>query len=102
MNKKVIISFLMVFFAFMNLNAADTHVAEDANKTEYVSKSFPELLSSLYQTTGINAFLNPSDDVMTAEANPKYSRPMTHFEQTWGRIIMFGIVFVLFLWGLEL
>ena len=96
MNKKLIVLVLMIFFSFLNLNAADTHAAADVNKTEYVSKSFPELLSSLYQTTGINAFLNPSDSVMTAEANPKYSRPMTHFEQTWGRIIMFGIVFVLF------
>lgn len=96
MNKRLIILCLMVFFAFLNLNAADTHITEDANKTEYVSKSFPELLSSLYQTTGINAFLNPSDNVMTAEANPKYSRPMTHFEQSWGRIIMFAIVFLLF------
>ena len=25
-------------------------------------KSFSELLSSLYKTTGINAFVNPSDD----------------------------------------
>ncbi|MDX9743031.1 MAG: sodium ion-translocating decarboxylase subunit beta [Arcobacteraceae bacterium] len=96
MNKRLIILFLMVFFAFLNLNAADTHVSADVNKTEYVSKSFPELLSSLYKTTGINAFVNPSDDVMTAEANPKYSRPMTHFEQSWGRLIMFGIVFLLF------
>jgi oxaloacetate decarboxylase beta subunit len=96
MNKRLIILFLMVFFAFLNLNAADTHVAADVNKTEYVSKSFSELLSSLYKTTGINAFVNPSDDVMTAEANPKYSRPMTHFEQSWGRLIMFGIVFLLF------
>ena len=70
MNKRLVILFLMVWFAFLNLNAADTHVAVDVNKTEYVSKSFPELLSSLYKTTGINAFVNPSDDVMTAEANP--------------------------------
>jgi carboxybiotin decarboxylase len=96
MNKRLIILFLMVWFAFLNLNAADTHVAVDVNKTEYVTKSFPELLSSLYQSTGINALINPKDGVMTAESNPKYSRPMTHFEQSWGRVIMFLIVFLLF------
>jgi oxaloacetate decarboxylase beta subunit len=96
MNKRLVILFLMVWFAFLNLNAADTHVAVDVNKTEYVAKSFPELLSSLYQSTGINALINPKDGVMTAEANPKYSRPMTHFEQSWGRVIMFLIVFLLF------
>ncbi|MDD2698882.1 MAG: sodium ion-translocating decarboxylase subunit beta [Arcobacteraceae bacterium] len=96
MNKRLIILFLMVWFAFLNLNAADTHVAVDVNKTEYVAKSFPELLSSLYQSTGINALINPKDGVMTAESNPKYSRPMTHFEQSWGRVIMFLIVFLLF------
>ena len=96
MNKKLIISFLLLCFSFLNLSAVETHQAEDLNKTEYHSKTVSELLGSLYKSTGINAFINPSDDVMTAESNPKYSRPMTYFEQTWGRIIMFGIVFVLF------
>jgi len=96
MNKKLIVSFLIVCFSFLNLSAAETHATQDINKTAYESKSITELLSSLYQSTGINALINPKDGVMTAESDPKYSREMTHFEQTWGRVIMFIIVFLLF------
>jgi len=61
-----------------------------------VSKTLGELTSSFYATTGIHALLNPSDDVMTDEPNPANARPMTAFEQTWGRLIMFGVVGILF------
>ncbi len=100
MNKKLL---LVVFIAFISLfslsaNAAsapsESAVAEQS--VEYEPKSFTELLASFYKTTGINALISPSDDVMTDEPHAQDARPMTSFEQTWGRIIMFIIVFVLF------
>ncbi|XPV70041.1 MAG: sodium ion-translocating decarboxylase subunit beta [Halarcobacter sp.] len=101
MNKKIIASILILFFAFFstNLFANDAHESTEATtevKHEYKPKSISQLMVSFYETTGINAIINPSDDVMTAEPNPEHSRPMSHFEQSWGRIIMFGIVLILF------
>lgn len=103
MNKKIIVSlFLLLFTLFTNsMFASDSHNATVANGTEevkheYKSKSLSELATSFYETTGIKAIIDPQDDVMTAEPNPENARPMTHFEQSWGRIIMFGIVILLF------
>jgi len=98
MNKKLIsILFLMVFALFSsNLYANSGAETIETEKKEYQSKTLGELMSSFYETTGINAILNPSDDIMTSEPNPDNARLMTTFEQTWGRLIMFIIVFLLF------
>lgn len=102
MNKKIMASMLIIFFAIFTTNLFANGAEEVASssttevKHEYKPKSITELMSSFFQTTGINSFLNPSDDVMTSEPNPADARPMTTFEQTWGRIIMFGIVILLF------
>jgi len=69
---------------------------ESVAPKEYKSKSVGQLFADFYTTTGIYALTNPKDNVMTSEPDPSKARPMTHFEQTWGRLIMFGIVFVLF------
>ena len=98
MNKKIL-SFLLVMFVaiFSNSLFANEHMEETASAhKEYKSKTLGELVSSFYETTGINALLNARDDVMTSEPNPADARKMTPFEQTGGRIIMFGIVFLLF------
>ncbi len=102
MNKKIMASMFLILFTIFStsLFASEVHVvAEDSAtevKHEYKPKSITDLMASFYETTGINAILNPSDDVMTSEPNPADARIMTTFEQTWGRIIMFGIVIVLF------
>ncbi len=86
---------LVVILSVMAYGTA-TQPDNQAEKKEYQEKSITELMVSFYETTGINAMFNPSDDVMTSEPNSKDSRPMTTFEQSWGKIIMFIIVFVLF------
>ncbi|HIP13539.1 MAG TPA: sodium ion-translocating decarboxylase subunit beta [Arcobacter sp.] len=99
MNKKIIISLLIMFFSAFafNLNASAVQATEaQTEKKEYESKTLSELIDSFYATTGINAIVNPSDDVMTSEPNAKDIRHMTTFEQTWGRIIMFILVGILF------
>jgi len=100
MNKKIIASMLIMIFSIFSLNvyASSAHgeASSATEKKEYTQKTIGELASSFYQTTGLYALFNPSDDVMTAEPNPEDARKMTSFEQTWGRVIMFLIVFVLF------
>lgn len=99
MNKKLMASMLIIFFAIFSLNAfASSTTAEPVKteKKEYESKSLGQLLESFYETTGIYSFTTPREGVMTAEAHSEDARPMTTFEQTWGRFIMFGVCFVLF------
>ncbi|WP_428026601.1 sodium ion-translocating decarboxylase subunit beta [Arcobacter sp.] len=103
MNKKLIASLLISLFCVFSLNAfaSDTShtsstVKEESKVKEYHAKTIGQLVVSFYETTGINSLINPSPDVMTSEPNPAHARPMTMFEQTWGRLIMFGIVFLLF------
>jgi oxaloacetate decarboxylase beta subunit len=98
MLKKLLISILLLLTSFTSIHAtssATTEVATEATE-EYHSKSLTELIGAFYDRTGIKALTTPSDDVMTAEAHKEDARPMTHFEQTWGRIIMFIVCFVLF------
>jgi oxaloacetate decarboxylase beta subunit len=99
MNKKLMASMLIIFFAIFSLNAFAASSSAEPVKTEkkeYESKSLGELLNSFYKTTGLYAFTTPRDSVMTSESHAEDSRPMTHFEQTWGRLLMFAICLVLF------
>lgn len=99
MNKLIISILIIVFYGFaINLSANDTHTSSEVKteKKEYQSKTLSELMNSFFETTGINALINPRDDVKTSEPNASHERLMTHFEQSWGRIIMFIIVGLLF------
>jgi len=101
MNKRLISVILVAIFALFTTNAyagggVATEAATTAQTEEYQPKSMSELAHSFFQTTGINALFFPKDGVMTAEAHAEDAREMTHFEQTWGRLIMFIICFVLF------
>jgi sodium ion-translocating decarboxylase beta subunit len=96
MIKKIIASFFVVFAIFSTNLFASSTPAEAPEEVTYESKTLTELIGAFYDRTGIKALTTPSDDVMTAEAHAEDARPMTHFEQTWGRIIMFLVCFVLF------
>jgi oxaloacetate decarboxylase beta subunit len=103
MNKKLIASLLISLLCMFSINvfASDvshtiSEVKEEPKVREYHSKTIGQLVVSFYETTGINALINPSDNVMTSEPNPEHARLMTTFEQTFGRIIMFGICILLF------
>ena len=98
MNKKII---SLIFLAMITMFGTSLYAGGGAaevqtEQQEYQPKTLNELATSFFKTTGINSFINPSDDVMTAEAHAEDARPMTTFEQTWGRIIMFIVCFVLF------
>lgn len=99
MKLRLLIAIFSFFIFLGNANASSAPAAEPAKATEekaYESKTIGQLVASFWKTTGLNALINTSDDVMTAEADMSKSRPMSHFEQSWGRIIMFGVVLVLF------
>jgi len=98
MNKRLISVLLIAIFALFTTSAFASGSAEAVSieQKKYESKTLTQLIGSFYETTGINALLNPSDDVMTSEPNPADARVMTNFEQTWGRVIMFVICFLLF------
>jgi oxaloacetate decarboxylase beta subunit len=97
--KKKIISLLFIAIVGLfstSLYAGGVQASAEVEQQEYQPKTMSELASSFFKTTGINAFFNPSDDVMTSEPHAQDARPMTTFEQTWGRLIMFIICFILF------
>jgi len=96
--KKILMAFLFSFLIFGTLLQASGSPQGDAEseKKPYKSKTIGQLATSFWETTGLNAFINPSDGIMTSEPNPKDIREMTVFEQTFGRIIMILIVFILF------
>jgi len=57
----------------------------------YQPMGFSDMVINFYHTTGIQALIEPKDGVMTSQG-----KPMSDFHQTWGRVIMFGVTFVLF------
>ena len=99
MKKNLIALFLLFSTIFsINLMASDTHneinsvVADDIQtEKEYKQRTVGELLESFYQTTGLNALLNPKEGVTDA-----HGEEMTLFEQSGGRVIMILISFLLF------
>jgi oxaloacetate decarboxylase beta subunit len=100
MKNKLLIA-IFSFFVLSNTVIASEHVSADTvheapQKKEYKAKTISELAVSFWQTTGLNALLNPNDTEMTDEPNPVNARKMTYFEQSLGRVIMIIIVFVLF------
>lgn len=68
------------------------HTASSTHREEtYKPQTAGEMFESFYQTTGINALINPKNGVLTS-----HGEPMSDFHQTWGRVIMFFITFLLF------
>jgi len=93
---------LSVLFAVMALTSTVQASGNEApaaptQESEYQSKSISELLTSFWETTGINAIIDLDDGEMTSEPKgPAYEKEMTWFESSLGRIIMIIIVFILF------
>lgn len=89
--KKYILSimFFLGLVAFATtLNASD--VAKENLNQDYKSKSVAELFGSLYESTGINAMINPQEGLMS------HGIPVSKFNQGAGRVIMMAICFLLF------
>jgi oxaloacetate decarboxylase beta subunit len=108
--KKVLFSLLMMLsFSFLSMASepvvtVDTavEVSHAAAKTDTAQKStyreetyqpmtFNAMMLNFYHTTGISALIEPKKGVLTS-----HGEPMSDFHQTWGRLIMFLVTFVLF------
>jgi len=91
MKKSFIISIFVLFMSVLNVNAASATSEQNVVKKEYEAKSLTQLLGSFYQTTGINAILNPKAGVKDA-----HGREMSIFAQSSGGVIMLLICMILF------
>lgn len=109
--KKVLFSLVMMFsFSFLSMasepvaavDSAGEVSAHTAAKTDtpqkstyreenYQPMSFNEMMVNFYHTTGLHALMEPKKEVLTS-----HGEPMSDFHQTWGRLIMFGVTFILF------
>ncbi len=75
----------------------ETQQEQNSQKEPYKSKTLSQLASSFWETTGINAILDTHDGEMTSDpAGEAKEHVMGAFESSLGRIIMIGIVFLLF------
>lgn len=84
----------MVFFLFAPIGgkATDAPLAPSLeSQKEYHSKSIGELFGSFIETTGLNAFLNPKENLKDSTGHE-----IDIFTQSFGRIIMIFIAFLLF------
>ncbi|WP_404317357.1 sodium ion-translocating decarboxylase subunit beta [Malaciobacter canalis] len=94
MKKNLIISifvFLMSICSVNTLAATTNHETTQTEETEYQSRTLPELIKSFYHTTGLNAIVNPKEGVKDS-----HGEEMTLFAQSFGRVIMIIICFILF------
>jgi len=95
--KKFIASlFLAMFILIPTISSASGHESvevkqEQKYEKEFESKSIGQLFAGFFKTTGINAILNPQDGLKNGRGEE-----MSKFSQSWGRVIMFIIIFVLF------
>ena len=98
--KKVLIK-LFVAFAFLAVASNATANEVTAHSTEVHAKSahevrevksVPQMLVDFLKTTGIVALMNPE----VPEGLSEEEKKMYIFHHTWGTIIMYGIVFLLF------
>ena len=89
--KALLISIVFIF-AFNTLEAKEIQEAKsELSKEIYEQKSVLQLIKDFYKTTGLYAILNPKDSAVNAEG-----KKISKFHQSWGRVIMFIIVFILF------
>ena len=97
---------LSIFFVFAFLGTASAVASEHEGgakkfmtqeqliaqeKATYHPKSVTELIGSFFTTTGLYAILNPKEGVKNGQG-----AEMSKFAQSWGRVIMFIIIFILF------
>lgn len=89
--KKIVITFLVLLtFALTSTALMGSDVAkEDLNK-DYKPKSVSALFVSLYESTGLNAMINPQEGLVS------HGLVVSTFNQGAGRVLMIAICFVLF------
>ncbi len=88
----LIFTLFLVFPSVVSANSTEAKVIDHIkNEKSYHPKSMSELFGGFFQTTGLNAILYPKEGLKNGRGEE-----MSLFAQSWGRVIMFGIIFVLF------
>lgn len=90
MRKMFIGVLLLLGLAVIPLSLSASDVAKENLNQDYKSKSVTELFVSLYESTGINAMINPVDGMIS------HGIPISTFNQGGGRVVMMAICFLLF------
>ena len=99
--KHLLLSFLLAFGFLTTAATANEHAGATTFKTQeqliadekanYEPKSVTGLIASFFHTTGLDAMINPVKGLKNA-----HGVEVSTFAQSWGRAIMFLIIFVLF------
>jgi len=94
--KKFLLTLMLTMFAFSFTIQASEHsntevTQEVTEETPYISRSIGEMLGSFYDTTGLKAIVEPQEGVKNGKGEE-----MSLFAQSWGRVMMFIIIFFLF------
>ena len=99
--KHLLLSMLFVFTFFTNVATANEHAGATEFKTQaeliaeekatYQEKTIAGLITSFFHTTGLDAIINPVEGLKNSSGVE-----VSTFAQSWGRVIMFLIIFVLF------
>jgi len=100
--KHLLLSIVFAFAFFTNTAVANAHAGAAAapmtqeeliaqEKATYEAKSVTGLIVSFFHTTGLDAMINPVEGLKNA-----HGIEVSTFAQSWGRAIMFLIIFVLF------
>jgi len=90
MKKKIMGVLLLLGFIIMPSLLNAENVAKENLNQDYKSKSVSELFVSLYESTGINAMINPQEGMVM------HGVTISTFNQGAGRVLMMAICFVLF------
>lgn len=90
MKKSVKIFLLSLLFSVSVFASGDTHAAGNG-VPEYEPKPLMEMFTGLYDATGLKYFLNADPNELDA-----HGHKMDPFSQTYGRVIMIFVAFVLF------
>jgi oxaloacetate decarboxylase beta subunit len=92
--KHLLLSMMFAFTALtstVQASVQETPAAPAQEEQAYEPKSITQLLTSFFETTGLNAMVNPQEGVKNG-----HGEDMTLFSQSWGKLIMFTIIFLLF------
>jgi oxaloacetate decarboxylase beta subunit len=89
--KKILIVLSALIISFSTLHAASASTDVVTQVPEYKEQSVGELLENFWETTGLYSMLNPKEGELSADG-----KPMSYFEQSGGRVLMFAICLLLF------
>lgn len=85
----IVLSALIISFSSLHAVSASSDVATEV--PEYKEQSVGQLLENFWETTGLYSMLNPKEGELSADG-----KPMSYFEQSGGRVLMFAICLLLF------